>query len=380
MIVNIMNKAHFTIKIDKYIFPPYREININIGSGDYIFKLIRCNHNLRVGKVNNGEYKKRHNLVEGKKYNFIYDNMSQHAGEAYVYAIDSLANPIYENFEKEESGFYKIPVPGPKEKGINCRFFNSARINEQGKCPVGPRDIFISHGIGDKNYWIGKKIEEFRYAFCPGPIWEKRMRNTGYKGEIFKTGYTKLDPIFQGKYERLKRNKPYIVWLPTHGYSSKNRGRSSYPFFEKYLNEIPNIYEVGNGMHPTTKMHAKKKQLPTMQELVDCDIVIADAGSTIYESWAIGKPVIFPDWICKKDVMNHFKSDSQNLEYQIYSKSIGYHAKNMKELIYLIEKALIDGMKDEEKEFIEGIFPEKLRGKSGKIAADALIEIERSLR
>jgi hypothetical protein len=377
MLVNIMNKVHWTIKIDKYTFKPYKEILINIGSMDNVFKLIRSNKNLRVGKFNNSEYIKRHNLVQGKKYNFIYDEMTQHKGNAYRYAIETLANPILDNFAACDAGYFEKPVPGPKEKGINCRFFNSTRIFEHGKCSVGPHDVFISHGIGDKNYWIGKRIKAFEYAFCPGPIWKNRMRDTGYKGEIFITGYTKLDPIFQNKYKKIKRDKPYIVWLPTHGYSNKHKGRSSYPFFSKHINEIPDIYSFGNGMHPTTKLHSNKKHIPTMQELVDADVVIADAGSTLYEAWAVGKPVIFPDWICKKDVMSHFSP--KNLEYQIYSKGIGYHAKDMKHMISLIEKALQDGMKDEEKEFIDGIFPPKLRGIAGKTAAKALIDIGGSL-
>lgn len=376
MIVNVMNKAHWTIKINDYIFPPYKEVSINVGSMDYIYKLIRSNKNLRVGKVNNQDYIRRHNLIEGKKYNFIYDIISQHAGAAYKFAIEALAIPIFENLPQEETSFYNRPVPGPKEKGINCRFFNSARIAEQGKCPVGPHDVFISHGIADKNYWIGGKIEQFNYAFCPGPIWYNRMRDTGYKGEIFITGYTKLDPLFQGKIERVERDKPYVVWLPTHGYNNKHKGRSSYPMFLQYIDHISDEYIVSNGMHPTTKMHARKKQVPTIQELVDADVVIADAGSTLYEAWALGKPVIFPDWICKKDVMSRFSSD--NLEYQIYAKEIGYHAKDMKHMNQLIERALQDGMKDEEKEFINGIFPEHLRGKSGEMAAKALIEIGKS--
>lgn len=376
MIVNVMNKAHWTIKINDYIFPPYKEVSINVGSMDYIYKLIRSNKNLRVGKVNNQDYIRRHKLIEGKKYNFIYDIISQHAGAAYKFAIEALAKPIFENLPQEETSFYNRPVPGSKEKGINCRFFNSARITEQGKCPVGPHDVFISHGIADKNYWIGNKIDQFNYAFCPGQIWHNRMRDTGYKGEIFITGYTKLDPLFQGKIEKVERDKPYVVWLPTHGYNNKHKGRSSYPMFLQYIDHISDKYIVSNGMHPTTKMHARKKQVPTIQELVDADVVIADAGSTLYEAWALEKPVIFPDWICKKDVMSHFSPD--NLEYQIYAKEIGYHAKDMKHMNQLIERALQDGMKDEEKEFINGIFPEHLRGKSGETAARALIEIGKS--
>lgn len=379
MLVSVMNKAHFPVKIDKYIFYPYKEIFINIGGYDPVFKAIRSDKNLRVGKHNNQDYKKRHNLYVGKKFHFIYDEMNQHKGNAYKYAIQALADPIIKFLPQKDTSYYDKPKPGNNCYGLNVRFFNSSRIFEQGKSAVGRHDIFISHGIGDKNYWIGKHIKKFNYTFCPGPIWEKRMRDTGYKGEIFITGYTKLDPILNGEYTKVERKKPYICWLPTHGYSHKNKGRSSYPFFEKYINEIPNDYIVGNGMHPTTKLHTNKKQLPTMQDLVDADVVIADAGSTVYEAWVCGKPVIFPDWICKNDVLNHFKNDPNNLEYQIYSKGIGYHAKDMKHLNKLIEKALINGMKEESKEFIEGIYPTKLRGKAGENAAKALIDISNKL-
>jgi hypothetical protein len=51
---------------------------------------------------------------------------------------------------------------------------------------------------------------------------------------------------------------------------------------------------------------------------------------------------------------------------------------DMEHMNKLIEIALQDGMKDEEKEFINGIFPEYLRGKSGETAAQALIEIGKS--
>ena len=375
----IFNKAHYVIKIAGWTFKPFEEQIIYIGSYDYDFKLVRSNKNLRIDEYNNESYKKRHNLKIGTNYNFIYDEINQHAGNAYKYAIEALANPIIENLPKNETGYFSRPVPGIDYKGINIRFFSSMRINQQGKCSIGPNDIFISHGIGDKNYWTGKHIRYFNYAFCTGPTWENRMRDTGYKGEIFQVGYTKLDPIFQGKYTKRQSKNPVIAWLPTHGYGNKHKGRSSYPFFEKFLNQFPAEYEIINGMHPTTKMNSKKKQTPTIQKLIDADIVIADAGSTLYESWAIGTPVIFPDWICKHDIMKHFENDTQNLEYQIYSKKIGYHAKDFKEMLILIEKALIDGMKDEEKDFIENIFPEKFRGQSGKIAAETLKDIRGNL-
>jgi hypothetical protein len=345
MVVNILNKVHYPITIGKYTFKPFEEVIIRIDS-DSLFREIRSNRGLRVGKTNNESYIKRHGFKKGNKINFVYDNMSQHAGEAYIHAIEALSNPIMKHLPKKDIGYSKIPLTR-----MNIRFFNSARINEQGKTPVGPNDIFFSHGIGDKNYWKGSKIADYKYAFVPGPAWEKRMRNTGYKGEIFVCGYTKLDPLINIDKNSIKKNsKPKILWAPTHGYHSKNKGRSSYPAFSKYLDQIPNDFEVITSLHPTSKMHNNIKQLPTMEALLEADIIIADAGSTLYEAWILNKPVIFPDWICSKDTMNHFKTDPANFEYQIYSKKIGYHAKDMKGMIKLFDIALSDGMKDLEKE------------------------------
>lgn len=379
MLVTIMNKAHFVIEIDKYKFIPYKEQEIKVGSCDAVFRLIRSNKNLRVGKpsVENKYYIKKHKLTTGYDYNFCYDIISQHAGEAYKYVIDSFSMPVLKHLQNENSGFVNRPAPGKNGKGINIRFFSSMRINEQGKCPVGPYDVFFSHGIADKNYWIGKKIKDFKYAFCPGPTWKKRMIKTGYKGEIFEIGYPKLDPIFNNEIAKTKKDKPYIAWLPTHGYANKDKGRSSFPKFLEYTSKIPNDYIFSNGLHPTSKLHKKQKHFPTMEEFVNADVVIADAGSTLYEAWSLGIPVIFPDWICKKSVLNHFSLD--NLEHQIYSKQIGYHAKDFKQMLALIEKALQDGMKENSKEFIEGIFPEKYRGKSGELASKALINIKENM-
>ena len=375
MLVNVLNRVHYPIIIDKYRFEPFEEITIRVDSNE-IFREIRSNRGLRVGKLDNQAYMKRHGLKKGNKINFVYDNMSQHAGEAYIHAIESLSNPIMKYLPKKDIGYSKIPLTR-----MNIRFFNSARINEQGKVPVGPNDIFFSHGIGDKNYWKGNKIEDYKYAFVPGPAWEKRMRNTGYKGEIFVCGYTKLDPLINIDKNSIKKNsKPKILWAPTHGYHSKNKGRSSYPAFLRYLDQIPKDYDLVTSLHPTSKMHNNVKQLPTMEALLEADIVIADAGSTLYEAWILDKPVIFPDWICAKDTMNHFKTDPANFEYQIYSKKIGYHAKDMTDMIKLFDIALSDGMKNLEKEFIEEIYPTDLRGKAGQTAAKQILELANRLK
>lgn len=370
MLINVFNKTHYSITIDKFTFEPFVEKWINVGEYDKTFVDIRSNKGLRVGKHNNAEYKKKHGLTKGHTINFCYDSMTQHAGHAYKYAIESLSNPIMKHLGKIDTGYTNIPLTG-----LNCRFFSSKRINEYAKKPVGPNDVFFSHGIGDKNYWIGNNIKDYRYAFAWGPAWEKRMRDTGYKGEIFVCGYTKLDPLINGEIKPKKHDRPYIVWAPTHGYSSKHRGRSSFPQCIDYIKQISKEYETKLSLHPTSKMNNRQIHTPTLIELLEADVVIGDAGSTLYEAWILGKPVIFPDWLCAKDTIEHFKKDTDNFEYQIYTKKIGYHAKDINHLNKLLEIALADGMKEDEKEFIEGIYPNDLRGRAGKTAAKYLKQL-----
>ena len=393
MKVRVLNKAHYTIEIldetgglkkDIVKFEPYKEKTIEVSGSSVFFRNVRSHKELKINQFNPQAYLKRNDLILGKDFNFCYDSSAQHKGNAYIYAIEALSKPILEYLNNSEAGFLEKPAPGKDGKALNIRYFSSLRIAQQGKVSVGPHDIFYSHGIGDKNYWIGNHIQSFKYAFVPGPAWEERMRNTGYKGEIFQVGYTKLDPIFEIR-SKLKNNienanKINVLWLPTHGYCGKNKGRSSYPGFVKFLEYLDPTFNFIHSKHPTSKQNDKKKQLPTLDEYLNKNmVVIADGGSTIYEAWALGIPVVFPDWICKRDIINHFKKDKNNFEYMIYSKDIGYHARSIKEMNKMIETAVINGMKDEEKQFIEEIFPEELRGKSGKTAAQTLKNIKSTL-
>lgn len=356
--IKIFNKVHFDIVIDGHTFKPFEFTHMNV-THEFHKKIRQHKEYLTTSVVNANDYKNTYNLKEGNRVNFCFD-IYHGIGGSYKNVVKSFSTPIMKHL-KITNDFSNRPL-----LYWNCRFFNSQRIRQQGKAPVGPKDIFISHGIGDKNYWTGNKIKDFKYAFVPGPKWEKRMRDTAYKGEIFIVGYTKLDPIINGELKKKDRKKPLIVWAPTHGYNNKHKQRSSYPQCVNLIKKIN--YDTQLALHPTSN----KNKNVTMQQLVDADVVISDSGSTLYEAWILGKPVIFPDWICKNDILKHFENDINNFEYQIYKNEIGYHAKNMSHLNKLIEIALSDGMKDEEKEFINDIYPNNIRGKAGQLSADAL--------
>jgi hypothetical protein len=363
--VTVFNRRHFPIEVEGYTFKPGKVTKIRIDTNSMKFRSIRTTTGLRVNRENNEKYMP----LVGEAVNMVFDDRNQHAGHAYRHAIEALADPMLAGLRKlgVNAGYASRPTVS-----INVRFFSSYRINQQGKAEVGPKDVFYSHGIGDKNYWTADKIEDYSYVMVPGPAWKERIEAGGFEGEIFVTGYTKLDPVFWGEYQKQKRDKPYVVWAPTHGYNYRHKGRSSYPWCVDLINEIPEEYETCLAMHPTTRMNAKQNHDISLQELVDADVVIADAGSTLYEAWILGKPVIFPDWLCKNDVLAHFKSDPGNLEYQIYEKGIGYHAKDMAHLVELIDVALNKGMQQQEQEFIESICPEHTRGKAGDNCAAVL--------
>jgi hypothetical protein len=362
---SVFNRLHYPIEIEGYTFQPGKATMIWIETNSMKFRNIRTKRGLRVNRHNNEKYMP----IKGKSVNMIYDKSNQHALNAYQKAIEALAQPIIDGLTELgiDAGYASIPTTK-----LNVRFFSSYRINQQGKSTVGPNDVFYSHGIGDKNYWTADRIEDYKYAMVPGPAWKDRIMAGGFQGEVFVVGYTKLDPLFNGQHEKQAREKPLVVWAPSHGYNARHKGRSSYPWCMKHIEEISPEYEAILALHPTTRQNLKMPSDVSKQELIDADVIIADAGSTIYESWALGKPVIFPDWICHKDVLGHFKDDPCNFEYRIYKEQIGYHARDMKELNSMIGKALVNGMQQREIEFMEGIFPAELRGISGITAANTL--------
>lgn len=367
----VFNKLHFPIEVAGFVFPPGQEKEIQIESASLAFRSIRSTKGLKVSKFLDEQWKERQTPDSRYDFNMVYDIASLRIGGPYVHVVEALSDPILPYLPEGSAGFTERPGIG-----LNLRFFSESRITETGKYPVGPNDVFMSHGIGDKNYWLADRISVYPHALVPGPAWRNRIKQGGYSGKVWVVGYTKLDPIFNGEYTRQERERPYVVWAPTHAYHHRHRGRSSYPWCMDHIKEIPDEYETCMALHPSSKLSRRLKQDVTLQELLDADVVIADAGSTLYEAWALGKPVIFPDWLCKDDVLAHFEADPDNLEYRIYSEGIGYHAESMEHLIKLIDVALRDGMKQREIDFMESIFPSDLRGNAGKLAAKALMEIK----
>jgi len=122
------------------------------------------------------------------------------------------------------------------------------------------------------------------------------------------------------------------LWAPTHSNSV-----STYPEFEHLLDKFPSKYLVTTAIHP---FH-KSSLLPTLQEILEADVVISDTSSIIYEAWALEKPVLFPDWLVKDDIAKYYPN---SFEDYIYKENIGYHAGSFEQLVQFVQIAVDQGV------------------------------------
>lgn len=241
----------------------------------------------------------------------------------------------------------------PDPDALNVRFFVITLDRQK-------YDVFVGHGLADKAYSHWHSVRDFPYVFCSGSTWFARYQEQGAPAERLRvTGFPKLDPLFDGTIKRRGGKRPRILWAPTHPTSWPRH----YQALQQVMRDLP--FEIVTSAHPLVSKR------PTLQPLADADVVIADGGSTLYEAWALGKPVVFPTWIVQRSRMLR----PNTLERDIYQQRIGYHAFSRMHLIEQIESALADGITEPEREFVEGILPTHLRGNSGKAMADALSEI-----
>jgi len=273
---------------------------------------------------------------------------------------DSFINPIIEFLPDATIG--PEIMPG----AVNVLFY----LEYEHHFNIPETKVFIPHGIADKGYRNFERMNQFDYIGISGPLWYEKILKTGIAdNKIFINGYTKLDPLFQGKIVKNNaaggdENKKLVLWAPTHNNSVE--GLSSYPALAETLSKLPGGYELIESIHPA---HKGGKQV-TLQALADADIVIADSGSTLYSAWALGKQVIFPDYLVKEAVIKY-----DTFESYIYREGLGLHAESEEQLLGFVECGWNWSLDREVDTFIDGIFEPGLRGTSGLVTAEFLKKI-----
>lgn len=283
-----------------------------------------------------------------KHINFVVNN------GGYTKIIASLINPILPYLDN-----YKIS-DSPDVDCLNVSYFVEDRPH---------RDVFISHGIADKRWRDACTVRDYDYVFVSGELWKQKLINQGLEeSKIFVVGYTKLDDIFNEKYIKKQSYKKTILFAPTH---KALPSISICDRMDDKLEKLSEKYNIISSIHPAIR----EDNTPTMQKLVDADIVISDSGSLVYEALALGKQVVFPDWLVKEAILKHFNS---TFEADIYNNGIGIHT-DEDGFYDAIEYALNNLLDEKTISFMEGILPKRLRGYSGLEHAIALDNIRRNL-
>ncbi len=280
-------------------------------------------------------------------------------GSSYGNIIRSIIDPITIHLSE-----YKISQKSLPD-AVNVHFFIEKTYYQMVNFGPGV-NIYIDHGIGDKNYYknLLNFIQKYDVICVSGPRWAQKMLHLGVPNEKLVTiGYAKLDPIFNGQIKKKTSEKKLVLWAPSH-----SNCHSSYPDFEHWIDKFPKDLEVITSVHP----YNKENKLPVLKELVDADVIISDVSSIVYEAWAVGKPVVFPDWLIKEKILQFYKG---SFEEKIFSENIGFHADDFNQLIDQVYYAIHHGIDKNAKDFIEGILPADYRGESGKIAAKYLLRI-----
>ena len=269
--------------------------------------------------------------------------------------------------------------------GATCALTNHWGSYFRGADRVVKASVQLSHGIADKGYRSAWRAMHYDFTVYPGPALADRAIADGLPvSRVRILGYPKLDPIFNGEVESPwpdRDGRIRVLWAPTHGGGSeRNRhGNRAAPgarattwwHRDKLLSLLdPDRFLVMEAPHPR---HSPGSQA-TLAQYVGADVVLADGGSTIYESWALGLPVVFADWLTRE--RNLTRAGGRLLEHDVYENRVGWHVDRPEDYAATVERAAREGITEAEKRFAEWVLPSDLRGHGGRLHAEFLLEVD----
>jgi hypothetical protein len=247
-----------------------------------------------------------------------------------------------------------------------------------------PSDVLMSHGLADKNYFFrkdesGERIaSRLSHVFVPGGWLRDRILGSRKLGlsadQVHVVGWPRLDQLLELQASEVPLEsaprKKRVLWAPTHDFARRGNEQvslSSYPEFEANLEQLETRFDVAVSLHPRNR----RDKVPTVEKLLWSDCVISDFGTMVYEAWALGKPVIFPDWIIRDRILEYLPSGTA--ESVIFSSGIGLHASSFDELCDFVEAgADVDA---HTQAFMDSYLAPEYRGTSARRAADLLLQL-----
>ncbi len=217
-----------------------------------------------------------------------------------------------------------------------------------------PTEVLMSHGLADKKYFLRKDDDgeyisnRLQHLLVPGE-WLKRrlLKQKGLEVDaerIHVVGWPRLDALLAAQQEmavvpRAPGARPKVLWAPTHDFARRGKDKDSLSSYPELLELVPMLekhVDLSISLHPRNR---KDKQ-PTQHSLLDCDYVISDFGTIVYEAWALGKPVIFPHWLIGDRIKRHLGHTAEAL---IFHERLGLHADRPQQMIdFVMDGASID--------------------------------------
>jgi hypothetical protein len=242
-------------------------------------------------------------------------------------------------------------------------------------------DVIMSHGVADKSYfWIsdplGKRyVNSYEHVLVPGEWLKRRLLASKpihmTEDQIHIVGWPRLD-VLLGQVPNApegRPRKPRVLWAPTHNKRPRgevSRSTSSFPAFENYLRALSRFAWVDVSVHPRNRTD----RTPTGASMPRADIVIADFGTTVYEAWALGKPVIFPRWLLGDRIADAIPGSA---EAHIFRERIGYHPASFDEMIDIIRAGPV--ITDDVRAFLDDFLAREYLGRSSARVAEVLTEL-----
>jgi hypothetical protein len=292
---------------------------------------------------------------------------------------DRYLRPILDALPAGSAVIARQPEPGAVNAYMNHRSrYRSDRW--QGE----HASVLLSHGIASKTYRDAAACARVTHVVAPGPALAAEIHRSGApRSMIREVGYPKLDPIHQGQITSpwpVRDGRVRVLWAPTHGGGSEvhRRGNRRAPGAQATTwwarDELlgllhPDRFLVMEAPHPR---HSPGSQA-TLGQYVGADVVIGDGGSTMYEAWCCGLPVVFADWITAG--RNLTRAQGGTLEARVYRQQIGWHATDPDGFAAAVSAAAAAGITEREHQFSLEVLPAEFRGHGGKLHAELLQEL-----
>jgi hypothetical protein len=247
-----------------------------------------------------------------------------------------------------------------------------------------PTDVLLSHGLADKNYFFrkdenGQRIaSRLAHVFVPGNWLRERLLASSRLGlaaeRVHVVGWPRLDELLSRQARQDASESPArrkrVLWAPTHDFARRGEDEvslSSYPEFEPSIEKLEAHFDVAVSLHPRNR----RDKVPTVDKLLWADYVISDFGTMVYEAWALGKPVLFPDWLIRDRILEFLPRGSA--ERVIFQQGIGLHAESFDELCDFIRTgAVIDARTQA---FMDSYLAREYHGTSARRVANLLLEL-----